>query len=319
MTWKPVKLDRRHIIGDLNDQLASISEKHPISFPNLRSSNTLFVFSDFSGESQDSEFMIFSFLIIPSTKFTDWEEKRIQVRSTYLQNSRRMSFKRLGDRQRRAALMPFLDAAGTLDGISLSISINKHCRELSNAPLIDLSNDEFSSYRKWKSKVLNKACFAVHVLSLLISGLAAPGQNILWFTDEDAIAANDQRLTELAQLFTWICSTYLPFSLGHFRCGTGKSDNGTMQIEDLLAVPDLIAGALYEQFKLPNPGLELAGDVSWMYRPDMSQKTKEITSWFSNVSCPLRKFLVVVEPGRDDSGQVVSVHHYYNQITSSSF
>ncbi|MCP4083420.1 MAG: hypothetical protein GY743_24645 [Planctomycetaceae bacterium] len=310
-------MDSSHVIGALNKQLAGISENYPESFPNLRSCDTLLVFSDFSGESRDSDFLIFSFLIIPSRTFADWEQSRIEIRSKYLKNSRRMSFKRLGDRQRSAALMPFLNAAESLDGISLSVAVNKRCPELRNTPPIDLSNDDFSDYRKWKPKVLSKACFAIHVLSLLITGLAAPRQNIFWFTDEDAIAANDQRLAELTQLFARICSTYLPFNLGHFRCGTSKSDNGTMQLEDLLAVPDLIAGSLYEQFKLPNPRFVLTGDVFWMYRPDMSPKTKDITLWFSSVSCPLKKILAIIEFGVDNNDQVVSVHHHYNQIGSS--
>ncbi len=143
------------MIGALNKQLAGISENYPESFPNLRSCDTLLVFSDFSGESRDSDFLIFSFLIIPSRTFADWEQSRIEIRSKYLKNSRRMSFKRLGDRQRSAALMPFLNAAESLDGISLSVAVNKRCPELRNTPPIDLSNDDFSDYRKWKPKVLS--------------------------------------------------------------------------------------------------------------------------------------------------------------------
>jgi hypothetical protein len=36
---------------------------------------------------------------------------------------------------------------------------------------------------------------------------------------------------------------------GRIRCGTMKCDNGSLQIEDFVAIPDLIAGALSEQFR----------------------------------------------------------------------
>jgi hypothetical protein len=118
---------------------------------------------------------------------------------------------------------------------------------------------------------LDKAFFAVHVLGVLLAGLAAPGQNVMWFTDEDSIAANDDRVRELTQLFAWISSQYLTFNLGHCRCGTSKCDDGSRQIEDFLAIPDMIAGALAEQMQLRIEGPSELSTVFWMHRGDFSE------------------------------------------------
>ena len=293
--------------------VCDLENKYSGIFPNLRSSGTLLAASDYSGESKDSSFIVFSFLLTTLDSWSQWEPKRVQVRDAHLSNSRRMSFKRLGDKQRQAALIPLLDAASTLEGISLSVAVHKSCDTIFNDPPLDLLNPDFAVYRAWKPKVLNKAFFAVHTLAFLLAGLGAPMQNFLWFTDEDSIAANGKRIGELTQLFAWIGTLYLPFMMGHFRCGTSKSDDGSRQLEDYIAVPDLVAGALSEQLNLPSPVCGNAGDIFWIYRPDMSNKTKTITSWLSNVSCPLKKLFVVVEQNPNNIGQMISCHHFYNQ------
>jgi hypothetical protein len=83
----------------------------------------------------------------------------------------------------------------------------------------------------------------VHIVSFFLAGLSRAHQNVIWITDEDEIAANDNRMRELTNLFGNISSHYLPHSMGHFRCGTMKSDDGSRQLEDLASIPDLVAGA----------------------------------------------------------------------------
>jgi hypothetical protein len=225
-----------------------------------------------------------------------------------------MSFKRLSDGQRRLALTPLLKAANCLHGLSFSVALNKQCESVFAArPPLDLSNPEFAAYRKWKPAVLDKAFFAVHVLGVLLAGLAAPGQNVMWFTDEDSMAANDDRVRELTQLFAWISSQYLTFNLGHCRCGTSKSDDGSRQIEDFLAIPDMIAGALAEQMQLRIEDPSEFSTVFWMHRGDFSEKTREITWWFSDCRNPLKRLLCVVDPGADGRRHLLSWFHFHDQ------
>ena len=86
-----------------------------------------------------------------------------------------------------------------------------------------------------------------------------------------------------------------------------------MSIYTLIDGTSLVAGALAEQFNLPTPLSDNRGGIFWIFRPDMSGKTKIITSWLSDISCPLKKILCVMEPQPSGNGQVVSCHHFYNQ------
>jgi len=192
--------------------------------------------------------------------------------------------------------------------------MNKECESTFAArPPLDLSNPDFAAYRKWKPAVLEKAFLAIHVLGVLLAGLAAPGQDVMWFTDEDSIAANDDRVRELTQLFGWISSRYLAFDLGHCRCGTSRCDDGTRQIEDFLAIPDMIGGALAEQMQLRSTDPACLSHIFWMHRGDFSDKTRQITWWLSDSHSPLKRLLCIADPSADGKGHLMTWFHFQNR------
>ena len=313
-TWKRVQAPTRTFTGLLNSEMSRLDGKYVGCLPNLRSGRTLLLGSDYSGESSETPYLVFSFLMTTLDSWAQWEPKRLAVRREHFADSRRMSFKRLGDGQRRRALPALLEAANSLDGLSLSVALNKTCQSLFEArPPLDLTNPDFAPFRKWKPGVLEKAFVILHVLGVLVGGLAAPGQNVMWFTDEDTIAANDERVCELTQLFAWIISEYLTFSLGHCRCGTSRCDDGSLQIEDFLAIPDMVAGALSEQMLLRSRTPEQFSTVFWMHRGDFSDKTREITWWFSDSRQPLRRLVCIIDPGVDGKDHVLSWFHFHDQ------
>ncbi|MCG9966751.1 hypothetical protein L9W92_01595 [Pelotomaculum terephthalicicum JT] len=311
--WRDVTPYPRTIFDILNKSFVQLQEKHPDSFPNLRNSKDLLLGSDYSGESPDAPYYVFSYLITSLENWSEWEYARLIIRQKIFSDSRRMSFKNLGDNQRRKALIPFLEAANSLNGLSFSIAINKKCKSLfSHDSPLDLENPDFIPYRKWKPDVLVKAFTIIHFLSFLIAGLCEQGQNIYWFTDEDNIAANDQRVCELTNLVAWIINDYISFPLGHLRCGTSCCDNGTRQIEDFIAIPDLIAGALSEQLKMNANALKIP-NVFWIYSGDFSEKAKTITWWFSQCGFPLKRLFCTINPCENGIGEEVSFFHFYNQ------
>jgi len=113
-------------------------------------------------------------------------------------------------------------------------------------------------------------------------------------------------LTDLTTAFGWISSGYLSFDLGHIRCGTTKCDNGSLQIEDFVAIPDLIAGALSEQFR-SSLALGLWDDKYFcLSGPDMNEKACPITFWFGTSQEFLKKHLFVIDPGTNESTHKVS-------------
>ena len=316
LRWQSVPGGERTLSGLINAELSRLDHTYEGSFPDLRGASTLLLGSDYSGESSSAPYMVYSLLLTSLDSWASWEPTRIRIREEFLSDSRRMSFKRLADKQRRRALLPLLEAANALEGLSFSVAFNKRCDSVFAAqPPLDLGNPQFAAYRKWKAGVLEKAFFIAHILGVLLAGLAVPGQNVMWFTDEDSIAANDDRIRELTHLFAWISSLYLTFTLGHCRCGSSKCDDGLGQVEDFLAIPDLIAGALAEQMALKGGDPSEFSGVFWMHRRDFSEKTREITWWFTDSKWPLRRLLCIVDPKQDGSGHIVSWFHFYDQKT----
>lgn len=312
--WRCVAAPPRTVFSILNQDLVNLSRKHAWSLPDLRDAPALLLGSDYSGETRDSQYMVYSFLVTNSAAWGEWEPLRLKVREQLLGDSRRMAFKRLSDERRWQALGPFLSAADRLGGLSFSVAINKKCGSLfaGDAPL-DLGNPDFACFRKWKPAVIEKACVVVNFLGFLLGGLAADGQDVFWFTDEDSIGANDERVGELTRLFAWGASSHLGFSLGHCRCGTARCDNGTGQIEDLLAIPDLVAGAVAEQMKLRGndpPGMPAA---FWLRRGDYSAKTSAISWWFGRSQEALKRLFCVLDPGQDGRGGIVSWFHFHDR------
>lgn len=312
--WKSVPVPACTIFEVLDANFSKLDNSHEQSLPDFSDATTLLLGSDYSGESSPVPYLVYSFLLASLETWAKWEPKRLQVRQDYLSDSRRMSFKRLGDAQRQRALLPLLEAANSIRGLSFSVAINKRCDSLFSKRIpLDLNNADFAAYRKWKPAVLEKAFLIVHFLAFLLAGLARPGQNALWFTDEDSIAANDERVRELTNLFGWITSKYLTFDLGHCRCGTSRCDDGSKQIEDFLAIPDLVAGALAEQLKIAAEDPPELSGVFWMHRGDFSDKTKKITWWFSDVRHPLKRLVYIIDPAEDGQSHIGSWFHFHNQ------
>jgi hypothetical protein len=142
----------------------------------------------------------------------------------------------------------------------------------------------------------------VHLVGFFIAGLSRTGQDVLWITDEDEIAANDDRLRELTKLFGNISSHYIPHNMGHFRCGTTRSDDASRQLEDLASIPDLIAGALSEVVVTLNQQGIMPSNSLFVFGPqNIKAKTAEIMNWFSTDLEPLKRLVYMIEPVENSS------------------
>jgi hypothetical protein len=312
--WKSVPVHPRTVFDILNENFIRIENTHDSSLPNFAGCKSLLVGSDYSGEERNAPYAVYSFLFISLESWSAWEPKRLEIRKRFLSDSRRMSFKKLNDSQRYRALIPLLEAANSLSGLSFTVAINKNCESLfSGNPPLDLNNPDFVPFRKWKISVLEKTFLITNFIGFLLAGLAYQWQNVLWFTDEDSIAANDERVRELTLLFSWVSSLYLKFNLGHLRCGTSRCDDGSRQIEDFLAIPDLIAGAISEQFKIRAQDHFEIPDGFIFFRGDLSEKTQKITWWFSNSQWPLKRLVTIIDPSKDGRGHKVSWYHFHDQ------
>jgi hypothetical protein len=87
-------------------------------------------------------------------------------------------------------------------------------------------------------------------------------------------------------------------TLGHIRCGTTASDDGSFALEDLAAIPDFAAGAMAELGNTWNstasfPAKSLVTPIS----RSISPKSNALLAWLSTDKSALRRKTVIVRPG----------------------
>lgn len=206
-----------------------------------------------------------------------------------------MSFKSLNDRRRRLALIPFLHGADYIPGLLCTVLVHKEF--YSNFDLLEADRQDLPPYlRAWSLASVKKLFWVSHLGALLFAGLSAPGQNLLWFTDEDDIAANADRVTDATLMIAHVTSGYLPHTCGHIRFGTTACDNGDLFLEDITAIPDLAAGALSELPQI-HPRRHIS-QISMPLRGSVSRKALAIIGWLALGANPtLHKLTLAVDQG----------------------
>jgi len=262
--------------------------------PNLSSSPTLILTSDYGGQHKQATHETFSFLLADLTRCGTWNRDRLSVRDSFFADNRRMSYKALNDKRRRSALLPFLAAANCIPGMLTTVIVSKDL-----GSLFKLTKEEREQLpppvAEWPRHVLQKLMFVVHLGAFLIAGLSSAGQNVLWFTDNDDFVANDQRVIDLTPLFAGIIGGYVGHRLGHFRLGTMKCDAGDLLIEDLAAIPDLVSGAACE---IPlKETLRTQRTIKVPLRERVPPKALAILHWMGQRRMPLKRLLVTIDRG----------------------
>lgn len=285
-------------MNTLSDMVQRAYEMEPEFLPDLHVGPTILISSDYSGEHGTASFQTLSFLFADLAACGTWMHRRKVLRTTKLPNKRRMSFKRLGDSQRNEALLPFLSAADEIPGLSVTILIDKKIQSFFTGPgPLDMSHPDLAAVQHWKPVVLEKLLRVLQFAAFFLAGLSRPGQDVLWITDDDAIAPNADRVTEVTTLFSNIASHYLDYDLRHLKFGTAiTTDDGSRTIEDLVSIPDLVAGALLQTASdMRLHDMFPASRISLPLPPGMSRKTQSIMRWFADKAHPLKRVVYAIE------------------------
>lgn len=288
------------ILGFTN-HISEMIKKHEksniICLPDLRNTKDLFVFSDYSGEHKESKYDVYSFLLCDLSNSLCFLNKRAQIRLSTLKN-RKISFKDFNDKIRLNAINRFLDASNSITGIVCTIAIDKDVDHFFDLNEINYLKSIYPEFEKWKRKTLEKLLRIIHFINLFIAGLSCPKQNICWFTDEDDILINIEKHYSATNLFAFLSGLYIKSEMGNFKLGSTKYDPGTMEIEDLCSIPDLVSGALCDFFNYyKTNGLKLNSNFSYGISDSLSFKTKKILNWLSDEKAekPLKRFSMIIE------------------------
>ncbi len=255
------------------------------------------VASDYGGEHKNSAWQSLSFIVVDLKYLWYWNEKRTELRKKFLRDTRRVSFKKLTENRRREHLIHFLRVSNSIPGLLASFIIDKSIDSIFvETPESQEIGALIIDKTKWASKSYEKLLRIGHFGSLLISGLSAPGQNLLWVTDQDEIVANVEKHTESTKVFGHCMDQTLPHNMGHFRLASTKSDSDSRDLEDLASIPDLAAGALAEfSTTLENEGGFLDSGIMRPLSKKLSLKSKAILAWLAESHHTLKRISIIVQ------------------------
>lgn len=229
-------------IKSVSDIIATEAWKNPLLIPDLSKDKTIFVFSDYSRVM--GKYKSYSFFVIGRSGADYFNGARTIIRNSFNLDNRRMSYKGLGDKRKLKALPAFLSCADAIDGILVTFAVDTQIKYMFVEQFLEVWKELFA----FKKDVLEDLLRVVHFGSQAIMTVFSDLQNIVWFTDCDAIVANE----EYEQLFgkfaeASIRKVFLPQEkINRVAFGLSSADDGSLEIEDFIAIPDLAAGALCE-------------------------------------------------------------------------
>jgi hypothetical protein len=298
--WKPLGRPEFGPTDSISDVIWQQEWKEPNTLTSIRKGSTLILTSDYGGSFKGSQYESLSFLIADYVYCWLWDEFRQKIRKEILTDSRRISFKSLSDKRRAKALVPFLRAANTIPGLLITFLIDKRVTHLFSEPAPeDDSRPSYVQLGQWNKQSFGKLTRVGHLAAMLVACMSAPGQNLIWITDEDDIAPNVEKLTEATKLIGHYLNHY-SCNMGHFRFGTTNVDDGSMHVEDLAAIPDLAAGSMAEilSTSYKNSGVP-PGRLHISLPNGISKKAHAILAWMADQSHPMKKLVVCVDWGEE--------------------
>lgn len=289
--------DSYEFMSGLSQTIRDMERAKSNLLPNLRIGSTIVVASDYGGQHDTSTYQSLSFLFANLESCGEWDSSRTRLRQELLSDGRRMSYKGLNDIKKKEALFPFLLAANRIPGLSITFLVHKKIDSLFvKAGKLDIREMGLRQFEHWSNCTFEKLLRVLHLISLFIAGLSRPHQDVLWFTDEDDIVPNPARLSEVSGVLAYISNHYLKHDMGNLRCATTLSDDGSRLIEDLAAIPDLVAGALADTLTNNPTQIDPNSVRSTSKLVNISHKSKQVLAWFTDTMSPLKRLVCVIDP-----------------------
>lgn len=275
---------------EFGEMMKKDAEEHGVPvFPDLRQASCLTVASDYSGDEPEARFHVYSFLFadLGVTGSSDWYNARLEWRHGSPPVPQRMTYKGLRKRKNQRALLSYLRAADNISGWVATIAVHKGVESIFGP----LSREDEAVLQGIKPEVREKMLRILHFQSFLAAGISTEGQDILWYTDEDGIARNDRIFGQFSSAWGPVISRYLGHRLGRLDVSTTarnwryplKDQEWLLNwMEDLVAVPDLVAGALSDTFSTIDPKRASASAPmsATLQRSALKPKSGDIVQWY---------------------------------------
>lgn len=273
----------------------SIQNFVAMSEPYPRASSDIVIASDFGGEHPEAKHRVYCYLVVRGG-LGRWSSAIDAIRRDHMPDRGVMSYKRLGDRQGRDALVPFLEAAADLDGHLVGIAVDKDSRALST----DLGDPDplrtmLGLGVPWRASALESLVRKTQFAALLMPLWFKARSNVTWITDRDEFVQNDLRHDDALALFARMLSFFVDHPGGELRLHTTQQDPGMSRFEDLCSIPDLAAGMLSVVSTSQKVDGRSDENRNRLVNTELSHKDGLLADWFWDASTRLRKTMVRID------------------------
>lgn len=268
----------------------------------------LLVACDIGGSQKAQRYETYAFLILDLNRNAPWLAGQARFRSVVLPHRRRMAFKAMNDAFRRRALAPFMELADHLNGVLVTFAVDKLQR-----PRIGVDESlggELGTF--WKISTIDRLMWVIYLSVFLVSGFSAPGQDVMFIIDEDEVAANVPQLTKLTELFGRAHGNQGGPMMGRLRCGTTKFYDGSLALEDIVAIPDLAAGAIGEFTDvLDRDGAGPLAGILQRLPAGLTWKTRMIMPWLLQEVSALTRMTCIIDGAPGSPKWRATIPHWY--------
>lgn len=294
--WRPLNRPDFGVIDAISETIRQEEWKDPDLLVGVDRGREVILVSDYAGNSRESNFQSYSFLLIDLLFIWYWDAVRMHPRKHILPDRRRLSYKKLqSDKKRARCLVPFLRAANSLPGVLVTFLIHKRIGSLFEADPYG-SDPPDVNRQHWQPDQFEKLMRVAHLSSLLLSGLVREGQRVLWVSDQDEIVPNEPLHVEACKIFSHVLGQYLTCEPSRLQFATTRSDDPSLRLEDLAALPDFAAGCLAEiTTSMSDIGLLAAPEVLGPMDSGVSKKAHAIVGWLADNTYTLRKLHFAID------------------------
>ena len=263
--------------------------RNRLLLPNIRDKNeSVGVYSDYGGESSDSRFLTYSFLVCAWNQTGQFQEAMSEIRKKHKLDDqfKEIAFKdfRYGPIQR--ALDEYLSCASNfVNGLLLTIIIDKDIGSVWGSDRAESKkriNQAIAEadLGQWKPDIAEKMLRIVHFSSYLVALLSAPGQKVCWTSDHDAIADPPERFEKVLGLFDRLLKHYAPHDFEYVGGALPFDEKWPLQL-DLLSLTDIVAGSIehYYTRRVRNEGGE----------PTIKEQADKVLQWLTGDGIALKR------------------------------
>ncbi len=237
--WSHIENLGRGTVNSLSNFIQKLENTGRIYFPDLKQSDKLYLFSDYSGD-KNPHVISYSILILDEDSFKSFSVLQKEFWKNYSLGTRIINYKGLNDTFKQDALVPFLQLCNNINGLLFTVLFNKSTKSIFQSEIPEHLQSQISV---WKSKAVREKFLRLREFILLIlNGLGRKSQSILWVTDNDDIVANDLLLSTANMILNETLVKYLDFSISNFELKSLDSDSQDRCLEKICSLTDLVAG-----------------------------------------------------------------------------